>query len=67
MNMNMNKTITIIVSPEGQVKLETEGYTGPSCREASRFLETLGTGTVERLKDEYFHDEYHAAEIKAHQ
>ena len=51
----MNKTITIIVGPDGKTKIETEGYTGSSCREASRFLEdALGIGTVERLKDEYF-------------
>ena len=54
----MNKTITIIIAPDGKTKIETHGYTGSSCREASRFLEdALGTGTVERLKSEYFIDE----------
>jgi hypothetical protein len=54
----MNKTITIIVSPDGKTKIETDGYTGSSCREASRFLEdALGIGTVKRLKDEYFLEE----------
>ena len=62
------KTITIIVAPDGKTKIETDGYTGSSCREASRFLEdTLGTGTVERLKDEYFCDENHVEELEARQ
>jgi len=56
----VNKTITLLISPEGKVKLETDGFIGSSCREASRFLEdALGTGTVERLKDEYFLEENH--------
>ena len=49
------KTIEILISPEGKVKLETHGFTGSACREASRFLEdAIGIGTVERLKNEYF-------------
>ena len=62
----MNKTITIIVAPDGKTKIETDGFTGSSCREASRFLEdAIGTGIVERLKAEYFHDENHAEELEA--
>ena len=54
----MSKTITLIIAPDGKTKLETNGFTGSSCREASRSLEdALGTGTVERLKTEYFLDE----------
>ena len=56
----MSKTITLLISPEGKVKLETGGFTGSSCREASRFLEdALGVGNVERLKPEYFLEENH--------
>jgi hypothetical protein len=32
-------TIHIIIDPQGQVRLETKGFTGASCREASRSLE----------------------------
>ena len=54
----MNKTITIIVAPDGKTKIETHGYTGSTCREASRFLEdAIGVGIIERLKTEYFLDE----------
>lgn len=37
------KTIEIIVSPQGEVRLETKGFTGPACQAASHFLrEALG-------------------------
>ena len=38
------KTIKITVSPTGQTTVETRGFTGGECREASRFVEqALGT------------------------
>ncbi len=37
------RTIELVVSPTGETRLETKGFTGDSCREASAFLEaTLG-------------------------
>ncbi len=33
------KTIVLTISPTGETKLETRGYAGESCREASRWLE----------------------------
>lgn len=30
------KTIEVIVSPNGQTKLETKGFAGSQCREASK-------------------------------
>lgn len=33
------KIIEIIVSPQGQTTLQTKGFSGASCREASRTLE----------------------------
>ncbi|PQO46065.1 DUF2997 domain-containing protein [Blastopirellula marina] len=48
------KVIEIIVSPTGQTKLETRGFKGAECRDASRFLETaLGQTTSESLTAEY--------------
>jgi len=53
------KTIEIIVSPTGQSRLETRGFQGTACREASRFLETaLGQQTSQTLKTEF-----HASEM----
>ena len=31
--------IEIIVSPQGETRLETKGFTGASCQNASRFIE----------------------------
>jgi len=48
------KTIEIVVSPKGETALQTKGFTGPACQEASRYLEeTLGPRTSERLTAEY--------------
>jgi len=33
------KTIEIIVSPKGETRLETKGFAGASCQDASRFVE----------------------------
>ena len=48
------KSIDVIVSPTGEVRLETRGFTGPSCREASRQLEAaLGLRQSETLTAEH--------------
>ena len=50
----MNQTIEIIVSAKGETTLQTKGFTGSSCRDASKVLErALGmvesdTPTAER-------------------
>lgn len=49
------KRIEITVSPQGESHIETKGFDGPSCREASRFLElALGRQTAEQLTGEFF-------------
>ena len=35
----MTQVIEITIAPDGQTKLETKGFTGASCRDASRFIE----------------------------
>jgi hypothetical protein len=48
------KTIEVVVSPQGEVRVETKGFSGPSCREASRFIEqALGQRTGEQLTAEF--------------
>ena len=50
----MSKTIEIIVSPTGQSTVETKGFTGSECRDASRFIEqAIGQQTNEILKAEF--------------
>lgn len=36
----MKTTIEIIVSPQGETHLETKGFAGASCQDASRFIES---------------------------
>ena len=47
--------IEITVGPDGSTTVQTRGFTGPSCREASRFIErALGKATGEQLTAEYY-------------
>ena len=47
------KTIEIIVSPKGETTVQTKGFAGGECREASKFVEqALGQRTGERLTSE---------------
>ena len=51
----MSKTIEIIVAPDGQTRVETRGFTGSECRQASEFIErSLGQQTNELLKAEFY-------------
>jgi hypothetical protein len=48
------KTIEITVTPEGSTSVETRGYSGVSCRDASRFIESaLGQKTDEQMTPAY--------------
>jgi hypothetical protein len=50
----MSKTIEIIVAPNGQSRVETKGFTGAECRQASQFIEqALGRRTGEQLNNEF--------------
>ena len=47
-------TIEVIVSPQGEVSVQTKGFTGASCREASQFIEqALGQRMGEQLSAEF--------------
>jgi len=48
------KSIEIVVSPTGEAKVETKGFTGSSCQDASRFIErALGKTTGKKLTAEF--------------
>lgn len=50
----MSKIIEITVAPDGATKVETKGFIGYECLEASRLIEiVLGTRTSEILKSEF--------------
>jgi hypothetical protein len=48
------KTIEIIVSPKGETTVQTKGFAGGECRQASEFIEkALGQRTGEQLTAEF--------------
>ncbi len=52
------KTIEITVTPTGQTSVETKGFSGAECRQASAFIETaLGQRRGERLTGEFYAQE----------
>ena len=51
----MTRTIEIIVTPEGKTSVQTLGFTGSSCRDASRFIErALGQQVAEHRTAEFY-------------
>lgn len=48
--------IVIDFFPDGSVQVETFGFEGSSCKDATEFLNALGTVTDEELKPEYYGD-----------
>ena len=50
----MSQIIEVTVSPQGETRIETKGFTGGHCREASKALETaLGVRETEQLTSEF--------------
>ena len=55
MSIPTTKTIEITVSPEGATSIKTSGFTGGSCRDATRDLErALGLAGRESLLPEFY-------------
>ena len=51
----MTQLIEIIVSPTGQATVQTKGFVGGQCRDASRELEqALGAQLAEKLTSEFY-------------
>ncbi len=49
------KRIEILVTPTGETKVETQGFTGNECQKASQFLaKALGEAINEQLKPEFY-------------
>jgi hypothetical protein len=52
------KTIEIIVTREGKTSVQTKGFNGASCREASRLIEqALGKVAEDKLAAEFYQTE----------
>lgn len=49
------KTIEITIAADGKSKVETKGFAGTACRDASRFIEaSLGTRKTETLTGDFY-------------
>jgi hypothetical protein len=54
----MSKVIQVVVNPQGETKIETMGFSGSSCQDATRELErALGASKEETLTGEYYTEE----------
>jgi hypothetical protein len=63
----MSQFIEVIVSPTGETKIETRGFAGASCRDASRFVEeALGQRLGEQLTAEFHAEATIAARQQNH-
>jgi hypothetical protein len=53
--MKMARTIEVIVSPKGETTVQTKGYIGSDCQQASKWLEqALGIVAAETKTAEYY-------------
>jgi hypothetical protein len=51
----MPRIIEVTVSPRGETTVQTKGYSGADCVQASKFLEqALGTPTAETKTSEFY-------------
>jgi len=53
-----NQIIEVVISPTGETRVETKGFVGSTCRQASQFLEqALGANLGEKLTAEFYQQE----------
>ena len=65
MSTPTSKTIEITVTPEGATSIKTSGFTGGSCKDATRDLErALGVAGRESLLPEYFQQQAGRSQIQ---
>lgn len=49
------KTIEVVIDAKGDARVQTKGFAGGACREASALLErALGNATSEQLTPEFY-------------
>ena len=66
--MSTKKVIRVIVGPSGETRVETKGFSGGECREASRFIEqALGQPVGEQLTPEFYQAQSAEQQIKQSQ
>jgi hypothetical protein len=49
------RTIEILVTPKGETTVQTKGFSGSSCQDASKLIEqALGAKTAEQMTPEFY-------------
>jgi hypothetical protein len=61
----LNRTIEVIVAPDGKVTVQTKGFAGNACKAASESLEkALGLKQSEKLTAEYYSQQTQQQQLK---
>ena len=61
----MARVIEVLVSPTGEATVQTKGYAGGSCLQASKFLEqALGVASGDRKTAEFYQIETTDQQVK---
>jgi len=64
----LSKVIEITVDPKGETTVQTRGFAGSECREASKFIEqALGQRTAETLTAEFHQGQQAGQELRQSQ
>ena len=64
----MSKVIESTVNPKGETTVQTRGFAGSACREASKFVEqALGQRTAETLTAEFHQGQQAGQELRQSQ
>jgi len=64
----LSKVIEITVDPKGEATVQTKGFAGAECREASKFVEqALGQKTAESLTAEFHQGQQAQQELRQSQ
>jgi len=61
----MPRIIEVIVSPTGETTVQTRGYAGADCLQASKWLEkTLGTVAADAKTSEFYQGQQQQQEVQ---
>jgi hypothetical protein len=64
----MVKIIEITIGPRGETRVQTKGFSGPECHDASKFLEqALGQPVGEQLTAEFYQSQAASQDIRQSQ
>ena len=63
----MNKTIEIVVSPQGQTRVETKGFAGSECQQASEFIERAPGQRIDEQLTADYHQQVATDQVQRHQ